>query len=230
MKQPYLYYITWGDGGSPTPSILPKELQACEYLETDGNSYIKTDVIFDSTSMNFYAEFKIPIGTSYGIFGGRETQNSKTFASLRGSSGSCVFDCGNNAQNRIETNSNTSTEIVYKYENYTTSMFNNVTQQIESQLFIPSNQRTVMSRILHIFTVNTGGVLSSIKNGVQCKSFRIPNVIDLYPSYVKNGKTFVDNKGNACQAGTPGMYDVVNNLFYTNDGTGAFTVGPDIII
>lgn len=32
MEQPYLYYITWGEGGSPTPSILPKELQGCEYI------------------------------------------------------------------------------------------------------------------------------------------------------------------------------------------------------
>lgn len=30
--------------------------------------------------------------------------------------------------------------------------------------------------------------------------------------------------------GTPGMYDIVNNTFYTNDGTGAFTVCPDIIL
>lgn len=27
----------------------------------------------------------------------------------------------------------------------------------------------------------------------------------------------------------PGMYDAVNDVFYTNDGTGVFTVGPNVI-
>ena len=40
-------------------------------------------------------------------------------------------------------------------------------------------------------------------------------VADLVPCYRKS-----DNK--------PGMYDLVNNVFYTNQGGGDFTVGPDV--
>ena len=38
---------------------------------------------------------------------------------------------------------------------------------------------------------------------------------DMYPCYRKS-----DN--------VAGMYDIVNNVFYTNVGSGSFTVGPDI--
>jgi len=40
-------------------------------------------------------------------------------------------------------------------------------------------------------------------------------LVDLVPCYRKS-----DNK--------PGMYDKVHNTFYTNVGTGDFTVGPDV--
>jgi len=40
------------------------------------------------------------------------------------------------------------------------------------------------------------------------------NILNLYPVY-----RIADNK--------PGMYDIVNGVFYTNQGTGEFTVGPD---
>ena len=52
----------------------------------------------------------------------------------------------------------------------------------------------------------------------------------MYSCYIKSGQTYTDNKGNICPAGTCGMYDVVNNVFYTNDGTGTFSKGADIII
>ena len=29
--------------------------------------------------------------------------------------------------------------------------------------------------------------------------------------------------------GVLGMYDTVNNVFYTNDGNGSFVAGPDVI-
>ena len=56
------------------------------------------------------------------------------------------------------------------------------------------------------------------------------NTFRLLPCYVKGGKTYTDNKGNVCGAGTCGMYDVVNHVFYTNDGTGTFSKGGDINI
>ena len=52
--------------------------------------------------------------------------------------------------------------------------------------------------------------------------------ISMQPCYVKTGKTFKDIKGNTCPAGTIGMYDIINNDFYTNDGDGTFTKGNDI--
>lgn len=39
-------------------------------------------------------------------------------------------------------------------------------------------------------------------------------VLNLFPCYRKSD-------------GKPGMYDIVNRRFYTNDGTGEFIVGPD---
>ena len=88
------------------------------------------------------------------------------------------------------------------------------------------------SQNLYLFNAALPTIVPSSASfaGTKIYYFEIENTCKYIACHIKSGKTFIDNKGITCQAGTPGMYDVVNNIFYTNDGTGAFTVGPDIIL
>lgn len=42
--------------------------------------------------------------------------------------------------------------------------------------------------------------------------------------YALNKKIYYNKKGD----NEPGMYDLINNTFYTNTGTGTFIVGNDV--
>lgn len=81
---------------------------------------------------------------------------------------------------------------------------------------------------------DTHNILSPTFEGQMyyCKIYdtNMQQRLDLYPCYVKNGQTYTDTKGVTCPAGTPGLFDIINNDFYTNDLGGTFTVGPDIIL
>lgn len=226
MEQPYLYYITWGDGGSPTPSILPKELQACEYLESSGTQYI---ILNNDIIVNNFESFEIKTQVNYStlggttVFGSRETYNGNSLQLYAGN---------NNYQLRYFTQNTTPTFdlrvpsgsiLEMSYDFNTKTVIGNGISQIYN--FVVQRNITKPLMLFGFLNINTPSILS---NG-KIFYFR-SNLFNLISCYVKSGKTFVDNKGNACQAGTPGMFDIVNNVFYTNDGTGAFTVGPDIII
>ena len=215
-----------GTGGG---SLLPPELQACEYLETDGSAWIRTNLFFDSSSMNFYAKFDIPNGSSFGVFGARGTNTTDTFSSNIGNNQGCVFDCGRTQNNRIEVN-NAYKNLIYKYEDFTTQIINYNNDELLASQYIIETQRGNIGRRLCIFACNTGGNISNIKSGLRCRQFYSLNNINMINCYIIDNNTFIDNKGIECPAGTPGMYDTINNLFYTNDGTGNFTHGPDINI
>lgn len=51
----------------------------------------------------------------------------------------------------------------------------------------------------------------------------------IYHCYIKDGDTYIYNLYPVYRISDskPGMYDIVNNVFYINQGTGEFTVGPD---
>lgn len=53
--------------------------------------------------------------------------------------------------------------------------------------------------------------------------------IRIYHCYIKDGDTYIYNLYPVYRKSDnkPGMYDIVNGVFYTNQGTGEFTVGPD---
>lgn len=67
----------------------------------------------------------------------------------------------------------------------------------------------------YLFGINRGGVFTE-----PCAKLKI------YGCKIWNGTTLVRNFVPCVNAsGTAGMYDVINNQFYTNAGTGDFLVG-----
>lgn len=206
-------------------SILPAELQGVEYLQTDGNAYINLGIKLD-TYDTLECVAIVPSGASKGIFGARTTNAIRAFYTNRTASGFLRFSVNHNGSNYADYNNIAEVEVKF-YQNLK-NFYIYYNNEIVAQN--TSTQNTTTEYDAYLFAYNNEGVISSILNGLKIKRFIYKNQINLYPCYIKAGQTFVDNKGNTCTAGTCGMYDVVNHVFYTNDGTGTFSKGADINI
>lgn len=206
-----LYYSFMCGGEQPTPSILPKELQACEYLQTNGTQdIIIPQILFQNTDISIIATFDDIDGLA-----GWNDRNNNWFG-IRNH----VFTIGNIP---IPFTDYVNLEIKYITNTFPTCTYNG-TLYTGTGLFF--NNGPING--YHLFKIAGFNGMSGKFKKYEVESYNV--TYTLQPCYVKSGKTFIDNKGITCQAGTPGMYDIVNNIFYTNDGTGTFTVGPDIIL
>jgi hypothetical protein len=194
--------------------LLPPQLQLCEYLQTDGNAYIQTDVV--GSDIN--------------------TCECKCYST---SNNAFIFYCHyDNTTNAFDLLINNTSP--YKY---TTRIFRSntdVSNVVKGNLLtfkfnryhnrVQFNDQVI--NYTHSLGSNTGRVVlfttSGNNSGTQMY-YWTSNVAKFYSCYVKTGETYEDNKGNTCSAGTAGMCDILTGTFYTNDGGGGFTHGNDII-
>ena len=189
---------------------LPAEYQQVAYLESTGTQYIDTGVIANNVSK---AEFQFSMtennATIQGIMGGGWSSNNKTYQLIRNGTNinlrygetilSILYD---NAVHRIE---------LSKYKLKIDEIEKSNTSEVND------------NRSVYLFARRS----DNFGNGVQqysycriyyCKIYNGSEVLqrDFIPCYRK-----ADNK--------PGLYDTVNDVFYTNQGTGDdFIVAPDI--
>lgn len=77
---------------------------------------------------------------------------------------------------------------------------------------------------------NNNGDIDTLPSGVRVYSCEIYDDDTLIRNYIPcYSKTTVTNAdGNSCSTGTIGLYDKVENKFYTNKGSGTFTKGNDV--
>ena len=190
--------------------LLPYEYQQVAYLESTGTQYIDTGVIANNVSK---AEFQFSMtennATIQGIMGGGWSSNNKTYQLIRNGTNinlrygetilSILYD---NAVHRIE---------LSKYKLKIDEIEKSNTSEVND------------NRSVYLFARRS----DNFGNGVQqysycriyyCKIYNGSEVLqrDFIPCYRK-----ADNK--------PGLYDTVNNVFYTNQGSGDdFTIGPNV--
>lgn len=208
-----------GNGGG---SLLPPELQACEWLETDGNSWI--NLPFNCNNITNINNFEGKSGSETGgrFFGLRKT--SGRFFQLQTSSGFYFFRYFCTGGDVIQSNEPTTNWLKFSYNSDTKiCKFNN--EIITNTYSVEKNINLNIS----LFRSYINGAYTLADNGTQIFNFDT-NLFSLYSCYIKSGNTYTDNKGVECAAGTAGMYDLTNGVFYTNDGTGSFTHGADIIL
>lgn len=192
-------------------SILPAELQACEYLQTSGTQdIIIPQILFQNTDINITAMFDNIQG-----FAGWNDRNNNWFG-IRNN----VFAIGNIT---IPFNAYVFLEIKYITNACPTCTYSGSTYTGTGYFY---NNGTFNG--LHLFKIAGFGGISGKFKKYEVVSNNVTYTFQ--PCYVKSGKTYTDQHGNTCPAGTCGMYDVVNNVFYTNDGTGTFSHGADINI
>lgn len=186
---------------------LPSAYQEVEYLESDSNQRIvlnvlpsATDVITVKCKLTSIAAHTGIFGAAVGNYNGIGTNTN--FANFYAQIG------GGNAYRQSSTPKDTNTHThVLDYARLVYSIDGVETSLAGITLALAANN-------YGLWFHNGGGAYVRYTAG-RIYSFSIPNRINLVPCYRKD-----DSK--------PGMYDLVSNTFYTNDGTGEFTVGADI--
>lgn len=195
--------------GNGEVKSLPVGYTQLEYIESTGEQYIDTGFI-PNQDTKIDIKFTMKDTSGKAIYGSRIAYDNSTFsAMLQGQSAGSSFQYNNVAlANTITYQNNQSYNIVQdKNKLYINGTLKNTFTY--GNFTCPSN--------LYLFAVNQNGTIpfygkiavnycKIYNNGVLVRNF-IP---------AKNSSNVV------------GMYDLVNNVFYTNQGTGTFTAGNEI--
>ena len=190
---------------------LPTDYQQVSYLESTGTQYINTGYKANyNTSVRTKVMFN-ETSASQGIYCSRDGSVSSNTYSLFIVNTAFRHDYkSSQTTTSLKTSANTDYEISSNKNVLTIN--NQVYNTATYTSFSASYNMTLMAS-----TVGGTG-LANYLNGrmYYCKIYDNDLLVrDLVPCYRKS-----DNK--------PGFYDILNNVFYTNAGTGEFTVGPNV--
>lgn len=191
--------------GNSVQDILPGEYQQVEYIQSDGNQYIDTKYIPTVNDVYKIKFLQTNIADNQVIFGSRTSGTYKDSlnqvylnkSSALASTDRLLFFSGIVLQDLLLTENNK----IYELElDVNSGDFNNTSNQA-----------------LYLFGLNNmGSALAHSK--IRMYEFKIYNndilVRDFIPCYRKSDSTI-------------GMYDLIENNFYTNQGTGSFAKGSD---
>lgn len=199
--------------GNSIQSLLPSEYQAVEYIQSSGTQYIDTGVI-PNQDTRVIVDFQLTKLTSAFICGARESASLKAYTLNMGIvNGKCQLRSIFGGQTHtLSADFNTERCVIDKdgVDVYINNVYK-VTHQ-STNFTSPGS--------LYIFACNqantTGGYLP---DEMKLYSFKMYNNGTLTRDYIPCFR----KSDNAA-----GLYDVVNDKFYTNAGTGTFSVGADI--
>lgn len=196
------------EGKSEQETILPSEYTQVDYLQSNGNQYIdigikpsatiSTKAIFSVTDVNAERNYV------YGTYSGTGINRYQ----ISYSSSFILIGYGSLSD-----------------RNRTTTVDNNkhYLEEKNGQLTIDNVKVSSLSSTfddgvlnIYLFACNSNGTVSNYSNGVKIYLFEVYNsdtlIRKLVPCY--------RNSDNVA-----GMYDLVNDEFYENNGTGVFTYG-----
>lgn len=179
---------------------IPTEYQLVEYLRNTGTQYIDTNyrpVETTVSTIKFSTSVSLPL-VFYGYYEGNDSRDYRFFISYFDMFDGRIRITGFNFTNRI-------CEIELG-NFYVEDLETHARYSGQSQQFIVGDYSI---KIFGESSSSTVGDIYYVKITEDGEMVR-----EMYPVYRK-----ADNK--------PGMYDIVNNIFYTNQGSGEFTVGPD---
>lgn len=184
---------------------LPEGYTQIKYIQSSGSQYIDSNVV---PNQNTRLEMKIDMlsnDTTVGIFGGRTSADNSSFVLWKISETAFRSDYGNTTKVNVDVNPRGIIEID-KNKNKTTINDTTVTH---------STTNFTASCSLTLFAVNNNNVIDPRKVSAKMYFCKIYNGTTLIRDFIpcKNNKNVF------------GLYDLVNNKFYTNDGTGNFTGG-----
>ena len=205
--------------------IIPSDYQEVEYLESSGTQYINTNYVATSYPLELKAKMSwLTAPSSEKDFWGNfnaTTQTSSAYCFVCGGRGTDKwYQWGGSVWEPV---SNLATNIIYETDFIYTGTSGRKTEinGILAENTSISNGNALATTDGYIGLFSGAG-----KRAYCCGSFRIYRatiinnnitVRDFIPCYRKS-----DN--------VAGMYDVITNTFFTNQGTGTFTLGPNIVL
>ena len=210
---------TYGELPTPTRegysflgwSLLPKEYQRLEYIESTGTQYIDTE---------------IPAGNEKGIYAklsSSDISNDLIYFGSKVGSGDTRFWVGNN-----------NSQIYYGWNSNTTRSTNISTDEIFEVRLNYLNDRKAMFNNEIIKNIGTTALSSS--NNANIFIFAGNNYYSYYYSKIKLYELKISNKSKITNYFIPcyrkldneiGLYDLMTGLFYTNKGSGTFNIGDN---
>ena len=204
---------------------LPVEYQEVEYLESTGTQYIDTGIVLNNGCVITLDFLIAESSVNRAIYGWRRkgtytnpyqasigANQRKTRYVAVGRSSSNVPQCFSyGVRNKVLIDSVDSQVLV-----------NNVVVNCGANFSNGKAFDENGSSVVHpyLFALNNAGTPLAISEDTRIYAYSVQYgdelLQDFIPCYRK-----IDN--------VAGMYDVVNDVFCTNDGTGVFTVGPNVI-
>lgn len=186
--------------------VLPPGYTQLQYIESTGTQYIITDITGAKNTWKWYfktqSEFTIQ---PYQILHGLQMVNatSRIYSALRSG---IYFDwiC-NSSYGRVQVTTY-GTNWTETYEDSNSVTINGQTYSITKN----SNTRNEKVMLL-------GSIYNSIDHAYGCGKYAIAKIWDENDTLIFNGIPALRQ-----QDSKPGLYDTVNNVFYTNAGTGEF--------
>lgn len=192
---------------------LPSDYQEVEYLQSSGTQYINSGVAFTTSN---YDKLKLALDVTF-------VNNSDVHeVSGTGTTGSNCFYIGNYngklAYGDGKTDITTSVAISGRISCAIDAYKKIVSVSGASDIaFTPQSPSTSLNLSIFAFSRTNGTVTAHSATLYSCQIYESETLIrDFVPCYRKS-----DN--------VAGLYDKVNGVFYTNAGTGTFTVGPDVV-
>ena len=198
-------------------SRLPQGYQEVEYLENSGTQYIVVDFIPNqNTRLDMLVEPRSVVAADSGVgfipYGSGESYNSKTFECYTGTEGKLEFNYGGQYKTDL-LNVSVGTKINISHNKNNILVTNANGQTIASHSF--NYTAFTCPRNLALFAINRSTAIAGQTRIYSCQIYNDTTLtFDLVPCYRKS-----DN--------VAGLYDLVNNVFYTNAGSGVFTVGAN---
>ena len=199
---------------SQKTTLLPEEYTQVDYIASDGNQYIDTGVNAD---INLDIKYEAENNVGNIIMG-------------------AIYDNGNQSYIRYHVGVNNDKFSFFILQNGTLATVSSDTNVKHSFYIQAKNRKVFVDETSFDLPANTGtdtnlnfwlfgrnSNSSNLKNRAAFKMYSCKmyynNVLvrDFIPCYRNN-----DNE--------VGLYDLVNNVFYTNQGTGAFTYGSELLI
>ena len=221
LDSPLIDFKMYGDTQQAT-AILPSTYQQVEYIESSGTQYIDTGVNAD-TNISIRIDAKFNDNSSYTY------QNAMGAINIQ------------NGNKRFHINPNDINTIAFQYASGYTAKIVTTGYTKRFNAFIDVYNRTWESTVEGTTTTGTLTITTDYdttenfwlfrRNGenaglryyaqvriYSCKLYDSGVLVrDYIPCYRKSDNVI-------------GLYDLVNNVFYTNEGTGTFTKGNDVTL
>lgn len=212
------FYTNQGEGEFVKSGSLPSEYQQVEYIEATGTQYLEIDYIADYKT-NSKGKFQITDKSKANmLFGSRISATSIGCYGLNWGGGTpykyynTYYGNSNDGMTTTEIDENIHTFEKKRHQLYIDG------ELIHTRKDTDGNTEFATSYKMIVFGCNTKGTIGLFTYArIYDLQFYDEDVlaIDLIPCYRKS-----DNE--------IGMYDLVNDVFYTNKGTGTFLKGTNV--